>query len=121
MVFLFLGLIKCVLSAIFPFILALVTPPWSGSEKYVQISWDNRYLFKKANLQYVSMVPIFALFWCVILYFGIFITESKPVLRIRDVLSRIQDPDPTIAPSRIRIPDPGDKKAPDPGSEIFFY
>jgi hypothetical protein len=29
------------------------------------------------------------------------------VLRIRDVLSRIPDPDPTIAPSRIRIPDPG--------------
>jgi hypothetical protein len=34
--------------------------------------------------------------------------QSKSVLRIRDVLSRI--PDPTIAPSRIRIPDP------DPGS-----
>jgi hypothetical protein len=30
--------------------------------------------------------------------------------------SRIPDPDPTIAPSRIRIPDPGGKKAPDPGS-----
>jgi hypothetical protein len=29
----------------------------------------------------------------------------------------IPDPDPTIAPSRIRIPDPGGKKAPDPGSE----
>jgi hypothetical protein len=28
------------------------------------------------------------------------------MLRIRDVLSRIPDPDPTIAPSRIRIPDP---------------
>jgi hypothetical protein len=28
----------------------------------------------------------------------------------------IPDPDPTIAPSRIRIPDPGGKKAPDPGS-----
>jgi hypothetical protein len=43
-----------------------------------------------------------------------------PVLRIRDVLSRIPDPDPdpTIAPSRIRIPDPGGKKAPDPGSRI---
>jgi hypothetical protein len=40
------------------------------------------------------------------------------VLRIRDVLSRIPDPDPTIAPSRIRIPDPGGKKAPDPGSRI---
>jgi hypothetical protein len=37
-------------------------------------------------------------------------------LRIRDVLSRIPDPDPTIAPSWIRIPDPGGKKAPDPGS-----
>jgi hypothetical protein len=36
------------------------------------------------------------------------------VLRIRDVLSRIPDPDPTIAPSW--IPDPGGKKAPDPGS-----
>jgi hypothetical protein len=37
-----------------------------------------------------------------------------PVLRIRDVLSRI--PDPTIALSRIRIPDPGVKKhrIPDP-------
>jgi hypothetical protein len=34
------------------------------------------------------------------------------VLRIRDVISRI--PDPTITPSR--IPDPGGKKAPDPGS-----
>jgi hypothetical protein len=28
----------------------------------------------------------------------------------------IPDPDPTIAPSRIRIPDPMGKKAPDPGS-----
>jgi hypothetical protein len=28
----------------------------------------------------------------------------------------IPDPDPTIAPSQIRIPDPGGKKAPDPGS-----
>jgi hypothetical protein len=28
----------------------------------------------------------------------------------------IPDPDPTIAPSRIRIPDPGGEKAPDPGS-----
>jgi hypothetical protein len=27
-------------------------------------------------------------------------------------------PDPTIAPSRIRIPDPGGKKAPYPGSWI---
>jgi hypothetical protein len=27
----------------------------------------------------------------------------------------IPDPDPTIAPSRIRIPDLGGKKAPDPG------
>jgi hypothetical protein len=45
------------------------------------------------------------------------------VLRNRDVLSRILDPDPTIAPSRIRIPDPGGKKAPDPGSRIrpLFY
>jgi hypothetical protein len=42
----------------------------------------------------------------------------EPVLRIRDVLSRIPDPDPTIAPSR--IPDPGSKKAPDPGSDLFF-
>jgi hypothetical protein len=43
------------------------------------------------------------------------------VLRIRDVLSRIPDPDPTIAPSR--IPDPRGKKAPDPGSRIrpLFY
>jgi hypothetical protein len=32
---------------------------------------------------------------------------TSAVLRIRDVLSRIPDPDPTIAPSRIRIPDPG--------------
>jgi hypothetical protein len=34
----------------------------------------------------------------------------------------IPDPDPTIAPSRIRIriPDPGGKKAPDPGSDLFF-
>jgi hypothetical protein len=38
------------------------------------------------------------------------------VLRIRDVLSRIRDVDPTIALSRIRIPDPGGKKALDPGS-----
>jgi hypothetical protein len=30
----------------------------------------------------------------------------------------IPDPDPTIAPSRIRIPDPGGKQAPDPGSRI---
>jgi hypothetical protein len=28
-------------------------------------------------------------------------------------------PDPTIAPSR--IPDPGGKKAPDPGSRILLY
>jgi hypothetical protein len=42
------------------------------------------------------------------------------VLRIRDVLTRIPDPDPTIAPSRIRIPDPRGKKAPDPGSDLFF-
>jgi hypothetical protein len=41
------------------------------------------------------------------------------VLRIRDVLSRIPDPDPTIAP--YRIPDPRGKKAPDPGSELFLY
>jgi hypothetical protein len=32
--------------------------------------------------------------------------KYHPVLRIRDGLSRIPDPDPTIAPSRIRIPDP---------------
>jgi hypothetical protein len=32
----------------------------------------------------------------------------------------IPDPDPTIAPSQIRIPDPGGKKAPDPGSDLFF-
>jgi hypothetical protein len=37
-------------------------------------------------------------------------------LWIRDGLSRIPDKDTTIAPSRIRIPDPGGKKAPDPGS-----
>jgi hypothetical protein len=43
-------------------------------------------------------------------------TVYNAVLRIRDVLSRI--PDPTIAPSRIRILDPGGKKAPDPGSGI---
>jgi hypothetical protein len=30
-------------------------------------------------------------------------------------------PDPTIAPSRIRILDPGGKKAPDPGSNLFLY
>jgi hypothetical protein len=37
--------------------------------------------------------------------------------QIPDVcLSRIPDPDPTIAPSR--IPDPGGKKAPDPGTQI---
>jgi hypothetical protein len=30
-------------------------------------------------------------------------------------------PDLTIAPSRIRIPDPGGKKAPDPGSDLFLY
>jgi hypothetical protein len=41
------------------------------------------------------------------------------VLRIRDVLSRIRDPDPTIAPSR--IPDPGGKKAPDPGFDLFLH
>jgi hypothetical protein len=46
-------------------------------------------------------------------------SNVSPVLRIRDVLSQI--PDPTIAPSRIRIPDPGGKKAPDPGSDLFFY
>jgi hypothetical protein len=46
---------------------------------------------------------------------------DTPVLRIRDVLSRIPDPDPTIAPSRFRIPDPGGKKAPDPGSDLFLY
>jgi hypothetical protein len=33
----------------------------------------------------------------------------------------IPDPDPTIAPSQIRIPDPGGKKAPDPGSDLFLY
>jgi hypothetical protein len=33
----------------------------------------------------------------------------------------IPGPDPTIAPSRIRIPDPGGKKAPDPGSDLFLY
>jgi hypothetical protein len=30
-------------------------------------------------------------------------------------------PDPMIAPSRIQIPDPGGKKAPDPGSDLFLY
>jgi hypothetical protein len=30
-------------------------------------------------------------------------------------------PDPTIAPSRIWIPDPGGKKTPDPGSQILLY
>jgi hypothetical protein len=39
---------------------------------------------------------------------------KEAVLRIRYVLSQIPDPDPTIASSR--IPDPGGKKAPDPGS-----
>jgi hypothetical protein len=33
----------------------------------------------------------------------------------------IPDPDPTIAPSRIRIPDPMGKKAADPGSALFLY
>jgi hypothetical protein len=33
----------------------------------------------------------------------------------------IPDPDPTIAPSLIRIPDPGGKKAPDPGYDLFLY
>jgi hypothetical protein len=33
----------------------------------------------------------------------------------------IPDPDPTIALSQIRIPDPGGKKAPDPGSDFFLY
>jgi hypothetical protein len=33
----------------------------------------------------------------------------------------IPDPDPTIAPSRIRIPGPGVKKAPDPGSATLVY
>jgi hypothetical protein len=43
-------------------------------------------------------------------------TSTTAVLRIRDVLSQIPDPDPTIDPSRIRIPDPGGKKhrIPDP-------
>jgi hypothetical protein len=45
--------------------------------------------------------------------------DLSAVLRIRNVLSRI--PDPTIAPSRIRIPDPGGKKAPDPGSDLSLY
>jgi hypothetical protein len=45
--------------------------------------------------------------------------HRRAVLRIRDVF--IPDPDPTIAPSRIRIPDPGGKKAPDPGSDLFFF
>jgi hypothetical protein len=43
------------------------------------------------------------------------------VLRIRDGLSQIPNPDLTIAPSRIRIPDLGGKKAPDPGSQILLY
>jgi hypothetical protein len=33
----------------------------------------------------------------------------------------IPDPDPTIAPSRIRILDTGGKKAPDPGSDLLLY
>jgi hypothetical protein len=33
----------------------------------------------------------------------------------------IPDPDLTIAPSRIRIPDPRGKKAPDPGSGTLIY
>jgi hypothetical protein len=47
---------------------------------------------------------------CNVAYNNLF--NCKSVLRIRDVLSRIPDPDPTIAPSRIRgvkkhrIPDP---------------
>jgi hypothetical protein len=36
-------------------------------------------------------------------------------------VNSIADPDPTIAPSRIQIPDPGGKKAPDPGSDLFLY
>jgi hypothetical protein len=33
----------------------------------------------------------------------------------------IPDQDPTLAPSRIWIPDPGGKKAPDSGSQILLY
>jgi hypothetical protein len=46
---------------------------------------------------------------------------SEPVITgtsVADLGCFIPDPDPTIAPSRIRIPDPGGKKAPDPGSGI---
>jgi hypothetical protein len=47
---------------------------------------------------------------------------GQPVLcSVADPGCFIRDPDPTIAPSRIRIPDPGGKKAPDPGSDLFFY
>jgi hypothetical protein len=45
--------------------------------------------------------------------------RREAVLRIRDGLSRIPDPDPTIAPSRIRIPDPGGKKS--TVSRILLY
>jgi hypothetical protein len=41
------------------------------------------------------------------------------VYSIADPGCFIPDPDPTIAPSR--IPDPGGKKAPDPGTDLFLY
>jgi hypothetical protein len=50
---------------------------------------------------------------------NLYFVVDHAVLRILDVLFRI--PDPTIAPSRIRIPDPGGRKAPDPGSDLFLY
>jgi hypothetical protein len=45
------------------------------------------------------------------------LATGTAVLRIRDVLSRI--PDPTIAPSRIRIPDRGVKKHRNPDPTYF--
>jgi hypothetical protein len=41
------------------------------------------------------------------------------ITSVADVSYRIPDPDPTIAPSR--IPDPGGKKAPDLGSDLYLY
>jgi hypothetical protein len=46
---------------------------------------------------------------------------SLVAISVADPGCFILDPDPTIAPFRIRIPDPGGKKAPDPGSDLFLY
>jgi hypothetical protein len=48
-------------------------------------------------------------------------TLSIAELSVADPGCFIPDPDPTIAPSRIRIPDPGGKKAHVPGSDLFLY